>query len=123
LKNWEAHSKYVMSVAFRPDGKGMASGGYDDTWKNWNYGLPRGQSHPSDYMVSDVVKREAFACEGHTVCSISLRSLPSELTCFWITRASFHPSRSPLTVDGSSPRRATALHASGMQQLVHGSVR
>jgi WD40 repeat protein len=81
LKKW-VHSQYVMSVAFRPDGKGMASGGYDDKWKNWNYDLPRGQSHPSEHIVSDGIEKETFACEGHTVCSIFSSFPPVYLTCF-----------------------------------------
>jgi hypothetical protein len=51
----------VRSVAFRPDGRGMASGGVDCTWKSWNLS----QSGSSE---------EEFTCEGHMVCLCFLLS-------------------------------------------------
>jgi WD40 repeat protein len=47
----------VRSVAFRPDGRGMASGGNDRTWKSWNV---------SQLRSSGQVEH-GFTCEGHTV--------------------------------------------------------
>ena len=35
-----AHSKYVMSVAFSPDGKTIVSGSADETIKVWDAGEP-----------------------------------------------------------------------------------
>ena len=34
-----AHSSYVMSVAFSPDGKTIVSGSYDKTIKVWDAGV------------------------------------------------------------------------------------
>jgi WD40 repeat protein len=42
-----AHSSYVMSVAFSPDGTKIVSGSYDKTIKVWDSGAPRAQNRPS----------------------------------------------------------------------------
>jgi len=43
-----AHSHYVMSVAFSPDGKTIVSGSYDKTIKVWDAGsLARHIPHPA----------------------------------------------------------------------------
>jgi WD40 repeat protein len=36
-----AHSNYIMSVAFSPDGTKIVSGSYDKTIKVWDSGAPR----------------------------------------------------------------------------------
>ena len=42
-----AHSHYVMSVAFSPDGTKIVSGSYDRTIKVWDSGALRVQNRPS----------------------------------------------------------------------------
>jgi WD40 repeat protein len=42
-----AHSHWVMSVAFSPDGTKIVSGSYDATIKVWDSGAPRAQNRPS----------------------------------------------------------------------------
>jgi WD40 repeat protein len=41
-----AHSHYVMSVAFSPDGTKIMSGSYDGTIKAWDSGAPRDLKSP-----------------------------------------------------------------------------
>ena len=42
-----AHSNWVMSVAFSPDGTKIVSGSYDKTINVWDLGAPRAQNRPS----------------------------------------------------------------------------
>ena len=42
-----AHSGWVMSVAFSPDGSKIVSGSRDKTIKVWDSGAPRAQNRPS----------------------------------------------------------------------------
>jgi WD40 repeat protein len=64
----------VRSVAFRPDGRGMASGGDDYTWKSWNVGQLR-----SSGQVEHVFT------EGHTDTVISISFSPDSR---WIVTSS-----------------------------------
>ena len=41
-----AHSSYVMSVAFSPDGTKIVSGSLDKTIKVWDSGAPRSLKSP-----------------------------------------------------------------------------
>ena len=41
-----AHSNYVMSVAFSPDGTKIVSGSGDQTIKVWDSGVPRAHESP-----------------------------------------------------------------------------
>jgi len=41
-----AHSDWVMSVAFSPDGSKIVSGSKDKTIKVWDSGAPRAQNRP-----------------------------------------------------------------------------
>ena len=41
-----AHSDYVMSVAFSPDGTKIVSGSYDKTIKVWDSGAPQALKSP-----------------------------------------------------------------------------
>jgi WD40 repeat protein len=73
LKKWAGHEHFVRSVAFQPDGQGMASGGNDCIWKSWN--LSSLQSISPGHLVDDEGEKEVFTCSGHTVCfSCSLLS-------------------------------------------------
>ena len=42
-----AHSHWVMSVAFSPDGTKIVSGSYDKTIKVWDFGAPEPSNRPS----------------------------------------------------------------------------
>ena len=42
----EAHSGWVMSVAFSPDGTKIVSGSFDKTIKVWDVGAPEPSNHP-----------------------------------------------------------------------------
>ena len=42
-----AHSSWVMSVAFSPDGKKIVSGSMDQTIKVWDLGAPEPSNRPS----------------------------------------------------------------------------
>ena len=42
-----AHSSYVTSVAFSPDGTKIVSGSDDKTIKVWDFGAPRAHNCPS----------------------------------------------------------------------------
>ena len=42
-----AHSNWVMSVAFSPDGKTIVSGSYDKRIKVWDAGVGTDTLHPS----------------------------------------------------------------------------
>jgi WD40 repeat protein len=42
-----AHSDWVVSVAFSPDGTKIVSGSYDRTIKVWDSGAPESSNHPS----------------------------------------------------------------------------
>jgi WD40 repeat protein len=69
----------VLSVAFQPDGQGMASGSSDQTWKSWN--LSSLQSKSPGHMAA--VGKEVFRCSGHTVCfSLFPPFVPYGLTSF-----------------------------------------
>ena len=41
-----AHSSFVMSVAFSPDGTKIVSGSYDKTIKVWDSGAPKPSKSP-----------------------------------------------------------------------------
>ena len=43
-----AHSNYVLSVAFSPDGKTIVSGSADKTLKVWDAGTSTAGTHPPD---------------------------------------------------------------------------
>jgi WD40 repeat protein len=43
----DAHSSFVLSVAFSPDGTKIVSGSDDETIKVWNSGAPRALKSPS----------------------------------------------------------------------------
>jgi WD40 repeat protein len=43
-----AHSDYVRSVAFSPDGKTIVSGSNDETIKVWDSGTSTAGTHPPD---------------------------------------------------------------------------
>jgi WD40 repeat protein len=126
LKRWEGHAPSIRPVAFRPDGKSLASGGGppDYAWRCWNVSsLLQGRLLSSEHMVNDEVEKEVFTCKGHTVrffpsCHIPLIALSTYLRAPTYIPCLFH-----MTGDGSSPRRAIVLHASGKQQLAPGSVR
>ena len=42
-----AHSEWITSVAFSPDGTKIVSGSDDNTIKVWDSGAPRAQNRPS----------------------------------------------------------------------------
>ena len=42
-----AHSSYVISVAFSPDGTKIVSGSDDKTIKVWDFGAPEPSNRPS----------------------------------------------------------------------------
>ena len=42
-----AHSHWVMSVAFSPDGTKIVSGSFDKTIKVWDSGAPQPSNRPS----------------------------------------------------------------------------
>ena len=42
----DAHSNWVMSVAFSPDGKTIVSGSADQTLKVWDAGVSTDTLHP-----------------------------------------------------------------------------
>ena len=46
-KKTNAHSHFVLSVAFSPDGTKIVSGSRDKTIKVWDSGAPRAQNRPS----------------------------------------------------------------------------
>jgi WD40 repeat protein len=70
LQKWEVHSEDLISVAFRPDGKRLASagGGPEYAWRNSNVSSLQGQLPYSEHMVND---EEDFICTGHTVRFLS----------------------------------------------------
>ena len=43
----DAHSQFITSVAFSPDGTKIVSGSWDKTIKVWDSGAPRAQNRPS----------------------------------------------------------------------------
>jgi WD40 repeat protein len=81
LKKWAGHEDCVMSVAFQPDGQGIASGSSDQTWKSWN--LSSLQSKSPGHIVDAAVGKEVFTCSGHKVCfSLFPPVVPFEPTSF-----------------------------------------
>ena len=42
----EAHSGWVMSLAFSPNGTKIVSGSFDKTIKVWDVGAPEPSNHP-----------------------------------------------------------------------------
>jgi WD40 repeat protein len=42
----DAHSSWIMSVAFSPDGSKIVSGSYDKTIKVWDFGAPKPRIAP-----------------------------------------------------------------------------
>ena len=42
-----AHSDWIMSVAFSPDGTKIVSGSYDQTIKVWDFGAQEPSNRPS----------------------------------------------------------------------------
>ena len=42
-----AHSSYIHSVVFSPDGTKIVSGSYDRTIKVWDFGAPEPSNRPS----------------------------------------------------------------------------
>ena len=42
-----AHSNYITSVVFSPDGTKIVSGSYDRTIKVWDFGAPEPSNRPS----------------------------------------------------------------------------
>ena len=42
----DAHSHYVTSVVFSPDGTKIVSGSYDKTIKVWDFGAPEPSNRP-----------------------------------------------------------------------------
>jgi WD40 repeat protein len=123
-KEWQGHSGSVLSVAFQPDGKRLASAS-GGIWKSWNVSSLQGQLQSSEHMVNDEVEEEVLECEGHEVRFLLV---PSCYTFSWLLfppslRTKSRPSPSHPTVDGSSPRLRIVLHASGMRQPACGCVR
>ena len=43
----DAHSNWIMSVAFSPDGTKIVSGSYDQTIKVWDFGAQEPSNRPS----------------------------------------------------------------------------
>jgi WD40 repeat protein len=64
-----AHSRYVLSVAFSPDGKTVASGSMDTTSKLWNVATGRQLSYLLGH--SGDVTSVVFSPDGRTVASAS----------------------------------------------------
>ena len=46
-EKYNAHSSWVMSVAFSPDGKKIVSGSMDQTMKVWDFGAPEPSKRPA----------------------------------------------------------------------------
>jgi WD40 repeat protein len=64
------HSDWVSSVAFRPDGKILASGSHDNTIKLWN--VATGREIATLTRHSESVNSVAFSPDGKTLASGSL---------------------------------------------------
>ncbi len=47
-----AHSGYIRSVAFSPDGTKIVSGSWDQTIKVWDSGAPQAQNRPSSAQTN-----------------------------------------------------------------------
>ncbi|MEN8217638.1 MAG: hypothetical protein ABFS56_14965 [Pseudomonadota bacterium] len=67
LKSLKAHSDYISSVAFSPDGKTALSGSWDNTMKWWD--LSSGYVIKSLEVHSSTVFSVAFSPNGKTALS------------------------------------------------------
>ena len=74
-----AHSKFVLSVAFSPDGKTIVSGSSDETLKVWDAGTPsppdpsprRNLTTSPLATASLELKAEKQSAHGHVVSSVA----------------------------------------------------
>jgi WD40 repeat protein len=63
-ENTNAHSSYVMSVAFSPDGTKIVSGSLDKTIKVWDSGALQPSNRPSLAKTDDcwLVWQASWSC-------------------------------------------------------------
>ena len=79
MARWDAHSGYVLSVAFSPDGKTIVSGSDDKTLKVWDAGawaLTPSNPQPQTYRpvlaaASLELKAEKQSAHNHWVMSVA----------------------------------------------------